>query len=187
MAIYDNNGTTTSEIIKLYDNNGSADTQIGKVYDNNGTTSSLIYSAEEQLYPGYTVSGEKSSGYTSWYVFGAKSANVSGGWAQAYIYLPAEIVKSFRSFRFEYYVYKTGNSQVFVGAAASFTAKPSDIQSQQYVSNVYLDMGSGSVDSTFTGSCQGGFNTGMYLGIQVYTGSNVGVVEAYITKIMGIY
>ena len=46
MAIYDNNGTTETEIGKVYDNNGTTETEIGKVYDNNGTTDSLIYTAE---------------------------------------------------------------------------------------------------------------------------------------------
>lgn len=43
MAIYDNNGSTNSEVKTLYDNDGTTSSQIGKVYDNNGTTSSLIY------------------------------------------------------------------------------------------------------------------------------------------------
>lgn len=50
MAIYDNNGTASTEIGKLYDNNGSANTQIDKVYDNNGTASSLVYEAIPYLY-----------------------------------------------------------------------------------------------------------------------------------------
>lgn len=49
MAIYDNNGTASSEIGKLYDNDGTANFQLGKVYDNNGTTNSLTYELIEQL------------------------------------------------------------------------------------------------------------------------------------------
>lgn len=56
MAIYDNNGTTNSEIGKLFDNDGTSNHQIGKVYDNNGTTNSLIYSAAYNIVPGITAS-----------------------------------------------------------------------------------------------------------------------------------
>lgn len=57
MAVYDNNGTTNSEIGKLYDHDGTASHQIGKVYDFDGTTDSLIYSAEQYLFNYGLVSG----------------------------------------------------------------------------------------------------------------------------------
>lgn len=80
MAIYDNDGTTNYIIGKLYDNDGTTNNQIGKVYDNDGTTNHLIYSAEEQYFPGTTPSryspggaGGYTANSTNW------SCNVSNG------------------------------------------------------------------------------------------------------------
>lgn len=55
MALYDNNGTASTQIGKVYDNNGTTNTQIGKIYDNNGTTSSLIYTADQTFFNGTTA------------------------------------------------------------------------------------------------------------------------------------
>ncbi len=56
MAIYDFDGTTYREIGKSYDFDGTTYHQHGKVYDFDGTTYHLLYSAEDQLYPGMTPS-----------------------------------------------------------------------------------------------------------------------------------
>ena len=94
MAIYDNNGTTNTEIGKLYDNNGSTSSQIHIVYDNNGTSSFEIYRAEETLFSGLTQEtpgaygvGQRTeiysseytnNGYTSLAVTGTVGATVLG-------------------------------------------------------------------------------------------------------------
>lgn len=89
MPIWDNNGTTSYEIGKLYDHNGTSATQTGNIYDNNGTTSSLIYSADEQIFPnGYTISTEKNttqSSLTNVGAFYANTSNSSGGAGRAYV------------------------------------------------------------------------------------------------------
>lgn len=51
MPINDQDGTSWSDIGKIYDHDGTAWSQISKAYDNDGTTDTLIYSAEEQLFP----------------------------------------------------------------------------------------------------------------------------------------
>lgn len=80
MAIYDNNRTTNYEIGQLYDNDGTSNHQIGNVYDNDGTSNHLIYTAEEQYFPGTTPSryspggaGGYTANSTNW------SCNVSNG------------------------------------------------------------------------------------------------------------
>lgn len=94
MAIYDNNGTTNTEIGKLWDNNGSTSSQIHIVYDNNGTSSFEIYRAEETLFSGLTQEtpgaygvGQRTekysseytnNGYTSLAVTGTVGATVLG-------------------------------------------------------------------------------------------------------------
>ena len=94
MAIYDNNGTTNTEIGKLWDNNGSTSSQIHIVYDNNGTSSFEIYRAEETLFSGLTqetpgayIVGQRTeiysseytnNGYTSLAVTGTVGATVLG-------------------------------------------------------------------------------------------------------------
>ena len=50
MAMYDWNGTTSSELGKAYDWDGTTSHQLGKGYDWDGTTNNLIYSAETLLY-----------------------------------------------------------------------------------------------------------------------------------------
>lgn len=62
MAIYDNNGSTSTEIGKLYDNNGSTSSQIHVVYDNNGTTSYEIYRDTETLFSGVSLDTGIASG-----------------------------------------------------------------------------------------------------------------------------
>lgn len=52
MAIYDNDGTTNTEIGNLYDNDGTTNYQIGEVYDNDGTTNSLVYASNLYLWSG---------------------------------------------------------------------------------------------------------------------------------------
>lgn len=66
MAIYDNNGTTNTEIWKIYDNNGTTSFQIGKVYDNDGTANYLVYNAEENLFP---------EQYNQWEIGGNQNGN----------------------------------------------------------------------------------------------------------------
>ena len=56
MPILDFNGTTNSEIKTIKDFDGTTNYQIGKVYDFDGTSNHLIYSAEEQYFPGTTPS-----------------------------------------------------------------------------------------------------------------------------------
>lgn len=51
MPINDYDGTSWSDIGKIHDYDGTTWIQIAKAYDNNGTTDTLIYSAEEQLFP----------------------------------------------------------------------------------------------------------------------------------------
>ena len=53
----------------MFDNNGTSSTQIGKVFDNNGTTSTPIYTSEVMLY---------NAGSTSEYAGGWQSAVISG-------------------------------------------------------------------------------------------------------------
>lgn len=67
MPIHDYDGAAWSEIGKIYDEDGTTTSQIAKVYDNDGTTDTLIYSAEEQLFPSglsFEVGGTN-SGYCS--------------------------------------------------------------------------------------------------------------------------
>lgn len=101
MAIWDNNGSTSTEIGKLYDNNGTTTTQIHIVYDNNGTTSYEIYRAEETLFSGLTQEtpgayslGQKTekysseytnSGYTSLAVTGTVGGTVLGQGIYGYV------------------------------------------------------------------------------------------------------
>lgn len=65
MPIYDNNGTTSTEIGKIYDNNNATSTQIGEVYDNNNTTSTLIYTATP---PYLYLNGDQYTGDTGGWI-----------------------------------------------------------------------------------------------------------------------
>ena len=49
MAIYDNDGTTNFEIVKVYDNDGTTNYPIAKIYDNDGTMNYLLYQNERVL------------------------------------------------------------------------------------------------------------------------------------------
>lgn len=70
MAIYDYNGTISTEIGKLYDYDGTTNYQIGKVYDFDGTTNSLIYTFGDPAGPYEWTSPDMSGGN----VYGALSS-----------------------------------------------------------------------------------------------------------------
>ncbi len=61
MPIFDNDGTTSTQISTLYDNNGSANVKISKVYDTDGTSEHLIYDDKG----GLTVTSWGASNYAS--------------------------------------------------------------------------------------------------------------------------
>lgn len=73
MPVYDNNGTTNSEIKKIYDNNGTTLSEIRKAYDNNGTTSSEIFTGAET----FTVAGVKTSVYRTTGLQGSSTINTA--------------------------------------------------------------------------------------------------------------
>lgn len=50
----------------MYDNDGTTNSQIGKLYDNNGTTDSLIYTAEQVIYDAGVINTALVGGLTAY-------------------------------------------------------------------------------------------------------------------------
>ena len=82
MAIYEGNGTTNYEIGKVYEGNGTTNYQIGKVYEGDGTTNSLIYSAEEVIFPPRTTTWARSGVSTDSYANDTKIYTYCNGTSQ---------------------------------------------------------------------------------------------------------
>ena len=87
MPIYDNNGTEVKEIGKLYDDYTTEFKQIGEVWDNDGTSNTLIYKAEQTVFPGGTPTTKtfQASSLTTVGSFYANTSNSNGEAGMAYL------------------------------------------------------------------------------------------------------
>lgn len=199
MPIYDNNGTNSLEIGTLFDNNGTTNYQIDKVYDNNGTTNSLIYEAENVLYPGRTVYNlaANSGTYDTATFLTQESSGTNQNSITLYIIIDLTNIDSLNI---------TGTFQVSSVAGYSGVWLSSTAQFNSYKDNQlrypYYDIGQGASSTYYvlmnrinltTGTVTSyTFNTSSltgnhYLCIGCYSNhSTGGTLKAQITKVVGV-
>lgn len=187
MAIYDNNGTTSYEIGAIYDNDGTSSFQIGKAYEYDGTAHYLIYSAEEQYFPGTTPSryspggaGGYTANSTNW------SCNVSDGTnvnsVTSYLKINMTGIKT---------ITITGSSTWFGGVWLSnqsqFDSKQQQLYHPYYIfyspdSSAYVQKANNIFSVTWDVSSYSG---NYYLFLGCYTNSS-GTQSASVTSVIGI-
>lgn len=187
MVIYDNDGTSNSEIGKLYDNDGTTNYQIGKVYDNDGTSNHLVYSAEEQYFPGTTPSRYSpggSGGYTAnstnWSCSISNGTNVNS--VTSYLKINMTGIKT---------ITITGSSTwhggVWLSNQSQFDSKQQQLYHPYYIfyspdSSAYVQKANYISSVTWDVSSYSG---NYYLFLGCYTNSN-GDQSARVTSVIGI-
>ena len=187
MVIYDNDGTSNSEIGKLYDNDGTTNYQIGKVYDNDGTSNHLVYSAEEQYFPGTTPSRYSpggSGGYTAnstnWSCSISNGTNVNS--VTSYLKINMTGIKT---------ITITGSSTwhggVWLSNQSQFDSKQQQLYHPYYIfyspdSSAYVQKANNISSVTWNVSSYSG---NYYLFLGCYTNSN-GDQSARVTSVIGI-
>lgn len=187
MAIYDDDGTATREIGKLYDNDGTTTYQIGKAYDNDGTNSYLIYSAEEQYFPGTTPSryspggaGGYTANSTNWSCSVSNGTNLNS--VTSYLKINMSNIKSLTI---------TGSSTlqggVWLSNQSQFDSKQQQLNYPYYIfyvpdSSAYIQKANNFSSVTWDVS---GLSGNYYLFLGCYTNSN-GNQSASVTSVIGI-
>lgn len=186
MAIYDNDGTINYIIGKLYDNNGTSNNQIGNVYDNDGTTNKLVYSAEEQYFPGTTPSryspggaGSYIANSTNWSCSISNGTNVNS--VTSYLKINMSNIKTLTI---------TGSSTwhggVWLSNQSQFDSKQQQLYNPYYIfyapdSSAYVQKANNFSSVTWDMSSYSG---NYYLFLGCYTNSN-GDQSASVTSVIG--
>lgn len=187
MAIYDYDGTSNHLIDKVNDYDGTSNHQIGKVYDWDGTTSHLIYSAEEQYFPGTTPSryspsgaGSYTANSTNWSCSISNGTNVNS--VTSYLKINMTGIKT---------ITITGNSTwhggVWLSNQSQFDSKQQQLYHPYYIfyspdSSAYVQKANNISSVTWNVSSYSG---NYYLFLGCYTNSN-GNQSARVTSVIGI-
>lgn len=186
MAIYDNNGTTSHEIGAFYDNDGTSSFQIDKAYEYDGTAHYLIYSAEEQYFPGTTPSryspggaGSYTANSTNWSCSISNGTNVNS--VTSYLKINMSNIKTLTI---------TGSSTwhggVWLSNQSQFDSKQQQLYNPYYIfyapdSSAYVQKANNFSSVTWDMSSYSG---NYYLFLGCYTNSN-GDQSASVTSVIG--
>ncbi|MBQ4093595.1 MAG: hypothetical protein IJC61_00980 [Oscillospiraceae bacterium] len=175
MAVFDFDGTAHREAGAVFDFDGTTNHQIGKVYDWDGMANHLIYSAEEQVFPGtagltYTNSSKCSAAATASSLY-CETNNSNGGSAKCAV---AVDMSSFKSMTIQYTITSGRWNFVKVGVSAY---PPSEAFQDNLAIKIYdvTDTPTDAVGHTDTIDVSS-LNGVYYVGGFVYSGSSANSV-----------